>query len=206
MVPATTKLCVFIGDTAAAKIIELTPVPDSIIAGTPQNSSGSVITATVVDNNGFPVKGVTVNFTSNAATAAEMTNRRSTSNENEQGKATVTYTNTRSSIESGARPDTVEASLENGSSTLSTSINVNADASTAHLTLLQALFDTVSAGRDDRYIEVKDNYGNGVPQQEVTLSVSPSEGVTPSNNAILLPTTTAIFTQALPLQKPGFIN
>ncbi len=54
----------FIGDTAAAKIIELTPVPDSIIAGTPQNSFGSVITATVVDNNGFPVKGVTVNFTS----------------------------------------------------------------------------------------------------------------------------------------------
>lgn len=173
----------FIGDTAAAKIIELTPVPDSIIAGTPQNSSGSVITATVVDNNGFPVKGVTVNFTSNAATV-EMTNGGQAVT-NEQGKATVTYTNTRSSIESGARPDTVEASLENGSSTLSTSINVNADASTAHLTLLQALFDTVSAGETTSlYIEVKDNYGNGVPQQEVTLSVSPSEGVTPSNNAI----------------------
>lgn len=173
----------FIGDTAAAKIIELTPVPDSIIAGTPQNSSGSVITATVVDNNGFPVKGVTVNFTSNAATA-EMTNGGQAVT-NEQGKATVTYTNTRSSIESGARPDTIEASLENGSSTLSTSINVNADASTAHLTLLQALFDTVSAGETTSlYIEVKDNYGNGVPQQEVTLSVSPSEGVTPSNNAI----------------------
>lgn len=173
----------FIGDTAAAKIIELTPVPDSIIAGTPQNSSGSVITATVVDNNGFPVKGVTVNFTSNAATA-EMTNGGQAVT-NEQGKATVTYTNTRSSIESGARPDTVEASLENGSSTLSTSINVNADASTAHITLLQALFDTVSSGdTTNLYIEVKDNYGNGVPQQEVTLRVSPSEGVTPSNNAI----------------------
>ncbi|EKT8797327.1 inverse autotransporter adhesin YeeJ, partial [Escherichia coli] len=173
----------FIGDTAAAKIIELTPVPDSIIAGTPQNSSGSVITATVVDNNGFPVKGVTVNFTSRT-NSAEMTNGGQAVT-NEQGKATVTYTNTRSSIESGARPDTVEASLENGSSTLSTSINVNADASTAHLTLLQTLFDTVSAGdTTNLYIEVKDNYGNGVPQQEVTLRVSPSEGVTPSNNAI----------------------
>ncbi|EGM8048302.1 inverse autotransporter adhesin YeeJ [Escherichia coli] len=173
----------FIGDTAAAKIIELTPVPDSIIAGTPQNSSGSVITATVVDNNGFPVKGVTVNFTSRT-NSAEMTNGGQAVT-NEQGKATVTYTNTRSSIESGARPDTVEASLENGSSTLSTSINVNADASTAHLTLLQALFDTVSAGdTTNLYIEVKDNYGNGVPQQEVTLRVSPSESVTPSNNAI----------------------
>lgn len=173
----------FIGDTAAAKIIELTPVPDSIIAGTPQNSSGSVITATVVDNNGFPVKGVTVNFTSRT-NSAEMTNGGQAVT-NEQGKATVTYTNTRSSIESGARPDTVEASLENGSSTLSTSINVNADASTAHLTLLQALFDTVSAGdTTNLYIEVKDNYGNGVPHQEVTLRVSPSEGVTPSNNAI----------------------
>nr|WP_225855577.1 Ig-like domain-containing protein [Escherichia coli] len=173
----------FIGDTAAAKIIELTPVPDSIIAGTPQNSSGSVITATVVDNNGFPVKGVTVNFTSRT-NSAEMTNGGQAVT-NEQGKATVTYTNTRSSIESGARPDTVEASLENGSSTLSTSINVNADASTAHLTLLQALFDTVSAGdTTNLYIEVKDNYGNGVPLQEVTLRVSPSEGVPPSNNAI----------------------
>lgn len=173
----------FIGDTAAAKIIELTPVPDSIIAGTPQNSSGSVITATVVDNNGFPVKGVTVNFTSRT-NSAEMTNGGQAVT-NEQGKVTVTYTNTRSSIESGARPDTVEASLENGSSTLSTSINVNADASTAHLTLLQALFDTVSAGdTTNLYIEVKDNYGNGVPQQEVTLRVSPSEGVPPSNNAI----------------------
>ncbi len=173
----------FIGDTAAAKIIELTPVPDSIIAGTPQNSSGSVITATVVDNNGFPVKGVTVNFTSRT-NSAEMTNGGQAVT-NEQGKVTVTYTNTRSSIESGARPDTVEASLENGSSTLSTSINVNADASTAHLTLLQALFDTVSAGdTTNLYIEVKDNYGNGVPQQEVTLRVSPSEGVPLSNNAI----------------------
>lgn len=173
----------FIGDTAAAKIIELTPVPDSIIAGTPQNSSGSVITATVVDNNGFPVKGVTVNFTSRT-NSAEMTNGGQAVT-NEQGKATVTYTNTRSSIESGARPDTVEASLENGSSTLSTSINVNADASTAHLSLLQALFDTVSAGdTTNLYIDVKDNYGNGVPQQEVTLRVSPSEGVTSSNNAI----------------------
>ncbi|EES6384240.1 inverse autotransporter adhesin YeeJ, partial [Escherichia coli] len=173
----------FIGDTAAAKIIELTPVPDSIIAGTPQNRSGSVITATVVDNNGFPVKGVTVNFTSRT-NSAEMTNGGQAVT-NEQGKATVTYTNTRSSIESGARPDTVEASLENGSSTLSTSINVNADASTAHLTLLQALFDTVSAGETTSlYIEVKDNYGNGVPQHQVTLSVSPSEGVTLSNNGI----------------------
>ncbi|HHF9548832.1 TPA: Ig-like domain-containing protein [Escherichia coli] len=173
----------FIGDTAAAKIIELTPVPDSIIAGTPQNSTGSVITATVVDNNGFPVKGVTVNFTSRT-NSAEMTNGGQAVT-NEQGKATVTYTNTRSSIESGARPDTVEASLENGSSTLSTSINVNADASTAHLTLLHALFDTVSAGETTSlYIEVKDNYGNGVPQHQVTLNVSPSEGVTPSNNAI----------------------
>ena len=173
----------FIGDTAAAKIIELTPVPDSIIAGTPQNSSGSVITATVVDNNGFPVKGVTVNFTSRT-NSAEMTNGGQAVT-NEQGKATVTYTNTRSSIESGARPDTVEASLENGNSTLSTSINVNADASTAHLTLLHALFDTVSAGETTSlYIEVKDNYGNGVPQHQVTLSVSPSEGVTLSNNGI----------------------
>ncbi|ENC3084159.1 Ig-like domain-containing protein, partial [Escherichia coli] len=173
----------FIGDTAAAKIIELMPVPDSIIAGTPQNSSGSVITATVVDNNGFPVKGVTVNFTSRT-NSAEMTNGGQAVT-NEQGKATITYTNTRSSIESGARPDTVEASLENGSSTLSTSINVNADASTAHLTLLHALFDTVSAGETTSlYIEVKDNYGNGVPQHQVTLSVSPSEGVTLSNNGI----------------------
>ncbi|KYV80311.1 hypothetical protein AMK83_23785 [Escherichia coli] len=173
----------FIGDTAAAKIIELTPVPDSIIAGTPQNSTDSVITATVVDNNGFPVKGVTVNFTSRT-NSAEMTNGGQAVT-NEQGKATVTYTNTRSSIESGARPDTVEASLENGNSTLSTSINVNADASTAHLTLLHALFDTVSAGETTSlYIEVKDNYGNGVPQHQVTLSVSPSEGVTLSNNGI----------------------
>lgn len=173
----------FIGDTAAAKIIELTPVPDSIIAGTPQNSTGSVITATVVDNNGFPVKGVTVNFTSRT-NSAEMTNGGQAVT-NEQGKATVTYTNTRSSIESGARPDTVEASLENGNSTLSTSINVNADASTAHLTLLHALFDTVSAGETTSlYIEVKENYGNGVPQHQVTLSVSPSEGVTLSNNGI----------------------
>lgn len=173
----------FIGDTAAAKIIELTPVPDSIIAGTPQNSTGSVITATVVDNNGFPVKGVTVNFTSRT-NSAEMTNGGQAVT-NEQGKATVTYTNTRSSIESGARPDTVEASLENGNSTLSTSINVNADESTAHLTLLHALFDTVSAGETTSlYIEVKDNYGNGVPQHQVTLSVSPSEGVTLSNNGI----------------------
>ncbi|EFH9072169.1 inverse autotransporter adhesin-like protein YeeJ [Escherichia coli] len=173
----------FIGDTAAAKIIELTAVPDRIIAGTPQNSSGSVITATVVDNNGFPVKGVTVSFTSRTK-SAEMTNGGQAVT-NEQGKATVTYTNTRSSRETGARPDTVEASLENGSSTLSTSIQVDADASTAHLTSLYTLYDTQLAGDDTTlYITVNDNYGNGVPLHQVTLSVSPSEGVTLSNNGI----------------------
>ena len=173
----------FIGDTAAAKIIELTPVPDSIIAGTPQNSSGSVITATIVDNNGFPVKGVTVSFTSRTK-SAEMTNGGQAVT-NEQGKATVTYTNTRSSRETGARPDTIEASLENGSSTLSTSIQVDADASTAHLTSLYTLYDTQLAGDDTTlYITVNDNYGNGVPLHQVTLSVSPSEGVTLSNNGI----------------------
>ena len=173
----------FIGDTAAAKIIELTPVPDSIIAGTPQNSSGSVITATIVDNNGFPVKGVTVSFTSRTK-SAEMTNGGQAVT-NEQGKATVTYTNTRSSRETGARPDTIEASLENGSSTLSTSIQVDVDASTAHLTSLYTLYDTQLAGDDTTlYITVNDNYGNGVPLHQVTLSVSPSEGVTLSNNGI----------------------
>ncbi|MCF6558861.1 Ig-like domain-containing protein [Escherichia coli] len=177
------KIVHFIGDTAAAKIIELTPVPDSIIAGTPQNSSGSVITATVVDNNGFPVKGVTVSFTSRTK-SAEMTNGGQAVT-NEQGKATVTYTNTRSSRETGARPDTIEASLENGSSTLSTSIQVDADASTAHLTSLYTLYDTQLAGDDTTlYITVNDNYGNGVPLHQVTLSVSPSEGVTLSNNGI----------------------
>ncbi|HFO8353389.1 TPA: Ig-like domain-containing protein, partial [Escherichia coli] len=173
----------FIGDTAAAKIIELTAVPDRIIAGTPQNSSGSVITATVVDNNGFPVKGVTVSFTSRTK-SAEMTNGGQAVT-NEQGKATVTYTNTRSSRETGARPDTIEASLENGSSTLSTSIQVDADASTAHLTSLYTLYDTQLAGDNTTlYITVNDNYGNGVPLHQVTLSVSPSEGVTLSNNGI----------------------
>ncbi|EFO4073672.1 inverse autotransporter adhesin-like protein YeeJ [Escherichia coli] len=173
----------FIGDTAAAKIIELTAVPDRINAGTPQNSSGSVITATVVDNNGFPVKGVTVSFTSRTK-SAEMTNGGQAVT-NEQGKATVTYTNTRSSRETGARPDTIEASLENGSSTLSTSIQVDADASTAHLTSLYTLYDTQLAGDDTTlYITVNDNYGNGVPLHQVTLSVSPSEGVTLSNNGI----------------------
>ncbi|ELS7772075.1 inverse autotransporter adhesin YeeJ [Escherichia coli] len=173
----------FIGDTAAAKIIELTPVPDRIIASTPQNSSGSVITATIVDNNGFPVKGVTVSFTSRTK-SAEMTNGGQAVT-NEQGKATVTYTNTRSSRETGARPDTIEASLENGSSTLSTSIQVDVDASTAHLTSLYTLYDTQLAGDDTTlYITVNDNYGNGVPLHQVTLSVSPSEGVTLSNNGI----------------------
>ncbi|HBE4088087.1 TPA: Ig-like domain-containing protein [Escherichia coli] len=173
----------FIGDTAAAKIIELTAVPDRIIAGPPQNSSGSVITATIVDNNGFPVKGVTVSFTSRTK-SAEMTNGGQAVT-NEQGKATVTYTNTRSSRETGARPDTIEASLENGSSTLSTSIQVDADASTAHLTSLYTLYDTQLAGEDTAlYITVNDNYGNGVPLHQVTLSVSPSEGVTLSNNGI----------------------
>ncbi len=173
----------FIGDTAAAKIIELTAVPDRIIAGTSQNSSGSVITATVVDNNGFPVKGVTVSFTSRTK-SAEMTNGGQAVT-NEQGKATVTYTNTRSSRETGARPDTIEASLENGSSTLSTSIQVDADASTAHLTSLYTLYDTQLAGEDTAlYITVNDIYGNGVPLHQVSLSVSPSEGVTLSNNGI----------------------
>ncbi len=173
----------FIGDTAAAKIIELTAVPDLIIAGTPQNSSGSVITATIVDNNGFPVKGVTVSFTSRTK-SAEMTNGGQAVT-NEQGKATVTYTNTRSSRETGARPDTIEASLENGSSTLSTSIQVDVDASMAHLTSLYTLYDTQLAGDDTTlYITVNDNYGNGVPLHQVTLSVSPSEGVTLSNNGI----------------------
>ena len=49
---------------------------------------------------------------------------------------------------------------------------------------------------------MKDNYGNGVPQQEVTLRVSPSEGVTPSNNAIYTTNTTQ-FLRKLTATKAG---
>lgn len=160
----------FIGDTAAAKIIELTPVPDSIIAGTPQNSSGSVITATVVDNNGFPVKGVTVNFTSRT-NSAEMTNGGQAVT-NEQGKATVTYTNTRSSIESGARPDTVEASLENGDSMQQT-VTYVPNVTNAEITLA-ASKDPVIADNNDLTTltaTVADTEGNAIASTEVTFTL-----------------------------------
>ncbi|EFO0740085.1 inverse autotransporter adhesin-like protein YeeJ [Escherichia coli] len=160
----------FIGDTAAAKIIELTPVPDSIIAGTPQNSSGSVITATVVDNNGFPVKGVTVNFTSRT-NSAEMTNGGQAVT-NEQGKATVTYTNTRSSIESGARPDTVEASLENGDSMQQT-VTYVPNVTNADITLA-ASKDPVIADNNDLTTltaTVADTEGNAIASTEVTFTL-----------------------------------
>lgn len=67
------KIVYFIGDIAAVKIIELAFVLDSIIVGISQNSFGSVIIVIVVDNNGFSVKGVIVNFISNVA-IVEMTN------------------------------------------------------------------------------------------------------------------------------------
>ncbi|HCW1563335.1 TPA: Ig-like domain-containing protein, partial [Escherichia coli] len=173
----------FIGDSTAARIINLTPVPNRIIAGTPQNSTGSIITATVEDNNGFPLKGVTVNFTSNAVTA-EMTNGGKAVT-NEQGKATVTYTNTRVTGISLITPDTVEASLENGSSTLKTTIIVDADASTAHLVSLNALQDPSLAGEATTLTAaVRDTYDNRVDDQQVTFSVSPGEGVTLSDNGI----------------------
>lgn len=59
------KIVYFIGDIVVVKIIELMFVLDSIIVGILQNSFGSVIIVIVVDNNGFLVKGVIVNFISN---------------------------------------------------------------------------------------------------------------------------------------------
>lgn len=59
------KIVYFIGDIVVVKIIELVFVLDSIIVGILQNSFGSVIIVIVVDNNGFLVKGVIVNFISN---------------------------------------------------------------------------------------------------------------------------------------------
>ncbi len=49
---------------------------------------------------------------------------------------------------------------------------------------IEVTAEDVKGNLSNREQSMKDNYGNGVPQQEVTLSVSPSEGVTPSNNAI----------------------
>ncbi|MCR4252394.1 Ig-like domain-containing protein, partial [Escherichia coli] len=120
------------GNTAAKKMMEWPAAPTPTPATPPKTASGGSIPATIVDNNGFPVKGVTVSFTSRTK-PAEMTNGGQAVT-NEQGKATVTYTNTRAPIESGARPDTVEASPEKGRPTLSKSNNVNADATTAHHT------------------------------------------------------------------------
>lgn len=106
---------------------------------------------------------------------------------NEQGKVIVIYINICFLIELGVRLDIVEVSLENGSFMFSILINVNVDVFMVHFILLQVFFDIVFVGEIiSLYIEVKDNYGNGVFQQEVIFSVLLSEGVIFSNNVIYI--------------------
>lgn len=106
---------------------------------------------------------------------------------NEQGKVIVIYINICFLIELGVRLDIVEVSLENGSFMFSILINVNVDVFMVYFILLQVFFDIVFVGEIiSLYIEVKDNYGNGVFQQEVIFSVLLSEGVIFSNNVIYI--------------------
>lgn len=106
---------------------------------------------------------------------------------NEQGKVIVIYINICFLIELGVRLDIVEVSLENGSFMFSILINVNVDVFMVYFILLQVFFDIVFVGDIiNLYIEVKDNYGNGVFQQEVIFSVLLSEGVIFSNNVIYM--------------------
>ncbi|HAM5641189.1 TPA: hypothetical protein IB147_000745 [Escherichia coli] len=156
----------FIGDTNSAQLQPLTASLNSIVAG---NSTGSTLTATILDAYQNPLKDQLVTFQSNDVTLSgtEVTT-------NTLGQATVTMT---SNI--AGQHNVVVSRKAQASDNKTFSLSVLPDESSAKVISITGAEKTITVGENITLrILVQDAFNNVIAGQRVRLSAQPTTNIT----------------------------
>ncbi|EEZ5608399.1 hypothetical protein DBW36_003147 [Escherichia coli] len=161
----------FIGDTNSAQLQPLTASLNSIVAG---NSTGSTLTATILDAYQNPLKDQLVTFQSNDVTLSgtEVTT-------NTLGQATVTMT---SNI--AGQHNVVVSRKAQSSDNKMFSLSVLPDESSAKVISITGAEKTITVGENITLrILVQDAFNNVIAGQRVRLSAQPTTNITIGDTA-----------------------
>lgn len=161
----------FIGDTNSAQLQLLTASLNSIVAG---NSTGSTLTATILDAYQNPLKDQLVTFQSNDVTLSgtEVTT-------NTLGQATVTMT---SNI--AGQHNVVVSRKAQASDNKTFSLSVLPDESSAKVISITGAEKTITVGENITLrILVQDAFNNVIAGQRVRLSAQPTTNITIGDTA-----------------------
>ncbi|EJS8018299.1 inverse autotransporter beta domain-containing protein [Escherichia coli] len=161
----------FIGDTNSAQLQPLTASLNSIVAG---NSTGSTLTATILDAYQNPLKDQLVTFQSNDVTLSgtEVTT-------NTLGQATVTMT---SNI--AGQHNVVVSRKAQASDNKTFSLSVLPDESSAKVISITGGEKTITVGENITLrILVQDAFNNVIAGQRVRLSAQPTTNITIGDTA-----------------------
>ena len=161
----------FIGDTNSAQLQPLTASLNSIVAG---NSTGSTLTATILDAYQNPLKDQLVTFQSNDVTLSgtEVTT-------NTLGQATVTMT---SNI--AGQHNVVVNRKAQASDNKTFSLSVLPDESSAKVISITGAEKTITVGENITLrILVQDAFNNVIAGQRVRLSAQPTTNITIGDTA-----------------------
>lgn len=161
----------FIGDTNSAQLQPLTASLNSIVAG---NSTGSTLTATILDAYQNPLKDQLVTFQSNDATLSE-----TEVTTNTLGQATVTMT---SNI--AGQHNVVVSRKAQASDNKTFSLSVLPDESSAKVISITGAEKTITVGENITLrILVQDAFNNVIAGQRVRLSAQPTTNITIGDTA-----------------------
>ncbi|WP_162821847.1 inverse autotransporter IatD [Escherichia coli] len=161
----------FIGDTNSAQLQPLTASLNSIVAG---NSTGSTLTATILDAYQNPLKDQLVTFQSNDVTLSgtEVTT-------NTLGQATVTMT---SNI--AGQHNVVVSRKAQASDNKTFNLSVLPDESSAKVISITGAEKTITVGENITLrILVQDEFNNVIAGQRVRLSAQPTTNITIGDTA-----------------------
>lgn len=161
----------FIGDTNSAQLQPLTASLNSIVAG---NSTGSTLTATILDAYQNPLKDQLVTFQSNDVTLSE-----TEVTTNTLGQATVTMT---SNI--AGQHNVVVSRKAQTSDNKTFSLSVLPDESSAKVISITGAEKTITVGENITLrILVQDAFNNVIAGQRVRLSAQPTTNITIGDTA-----------------------
>ncbi len=161
----------FIGDTNSAQLQPLTASLNSIVAG---NSTGSTLTATILDAYQNPLKDQLVTFQSNDVTLSE-----TEVTTNTLGQATVTMT---SNI--AGQHNVVVSRKAQASDNKTFSLSVLPDESSAKVISITGAEKTITVGENITLrILVQDAFNNVIAGQRVRLSAQPTSNITIGDTA-----------------------
>ncbi|MCX8200088.1 MAG: Ig-like domain-containing protein [Candidatus Micrarchaeota archaeon] len=161
LLPGTYEINATVGalrNSTSVLVSVIPPASITVVAVPSEMRTGqtSVVTATVRDALGQPISGATVSFASDGGTIAPL--------------SALTDANGRASAQFSAPVVGVyKVNATVGTITASTNINVNAGSVPTQLRLVASPQTILTVGSSDIVVRVVDQYGDGLPHQQVTF-------------------------------------